>query len=182
MKFLNKPAKGKMGALALVFLWIILWNILYQASEIYGIMEKLPCEIISWAFFISVTIFFMQEELTMGERFLHTLVGGAVGLLCAAGFVLMYSKLAAGLPRLAAISIPLALAIGGLLFLNPICPMVFNNVGFCYFIISLIDAKNAVAELPELLISLALGSVILNLGCIALLKLYGKAMKKKAAK
>ena len=57
----------------------------------------------------------------------------------------------------------------------------FNNVGFCYFIISLINAKAAVEKLPVYLLSLLLGSIFLNLGCSGLLALYKKAMMKKAA-
>ena len=83
LKFFAKPPKGKMKGLLIVFAWIILWNFIYQA--VHGAWHDMP--IANWAFFISVTIFFMQEELTYKARFWHTLIGGAVGLLLAAGLV-----------------------------------------------------------------------------------------------
>ena len=168
LKFFAKPPKGKMKGLLIVFAWIILWNFIYQA--VHGAWHDMP--IANWAFFISVTIFFMQEELTYKARFWHTLIGGAVGLLLAAGLVTVDVLLVKnGVPHLAAV----------LILLNPYLPVFFNNVGFCYFIISLINAKAAVERLPVYLLSLLLGSIFLNLGCSGLLALYKKAMMKKAA-
>ena len=83
LKFFSKPPKGKMKGLLIVFAWIILWNLIYQI--VHGAWHEMP--IANWAFFISVTIFFMQEELTYKARFVHTLIGGAVGLLLAAGVI-----------------------------------------------------------------------------------------------
>ncbi len=179
LKFLSKPPKGKMKGLLIVFAWIILWNIIYQV--IHGAWHDMP--IANWAFFISVTIFFMQEELTYKARFVHTLVGGAVGLLLAAGLVAVYAALAkSGVSPLAAISVPLVVCIAALILLNPYLPVVFNNVGFCYFIVALIDAESAITKLPVYLLSLLLGSLILNLGCSGLLSLYQKIAMKKAVK
>lgn len=178
LKFFAKPAKGKMKGLLIVFAWIMLWNLIYQA--VHGAWHELP--IANWAFFISVTIFFMQEELTYKARFWHTLIGGAVGLLLAAGLVgvnVLLTK--SGVPSLVSIMIPLTVCIAALILLNPYLPVFFNNVGFCYFIISLIDAKSSIEKLPIYLLSLLLGSICLNLGCSGLLALYQKAMKKKAA-
>ena len=179
LKFLSKPPKGKMKGLLIVFAWIILWNVIYQV--IHGAWHDMP--IANWAFFISVTIFFMQEELTYKARFVHTLVGGAVGLLLAAGLVAVYAALAkSGVSPLAAISVPLVVCIAALILLNPYLPVVFNNVGFCYFIVALIDAESAITKLPVYLLSLLLGSLILNLGCSGLLSLYQKIAMKKAVK
>lgn len=177
LKFISKPKKGKMKGLLIVFVWIILWNFIFQA--VHGAWHEMP--IASWAFFISVTIFFMQEELSYKARFWHTLIGGAVGLLLAAGLIIVYAALAkGGVPALASIMIPLAICVGALILLNPYLPVFFNNVGFCYFIIALIDAETAVEKLPIYLLSLLLGSICLNLGCSGLLALYQKAMIKKA--
>lgn len=168
-----------MKGLLIVFAWIILWNIIYHV--IHGAWHDMP--IANWAFFISVTIFFMQEELTYKARFVHTLVGGAVGLLLAAGLVAVYAALAkSGVSPLAAISVPLVVCIAALILLKPYLPVVFNNVGFCYFIVALIDAESAITKLPVYLLSLLLGSLILNLGCSGLLSLYQKIAMKKAVK
>ncbi len=178
LKFFAKPTKGKMKGLLIVFAWIFLWNFIYQA--VHGVWHEMP--IANWAFFISVTIFFMQEELSYKARFWHTLIGGSVGLLLAAGLVAVYALLAkSGVSALVSIMLPLAVSVAALILLNPYLPVFFNNVGFCYFIIALIDAESAIAKLPIYLLSLLLGSICLNLGCSGLLALYQKAMIKKAA-
>ena len=178
-KLLHKPPKGKMTGLLIVFAWIILWNIIYQAC--HDILTSGSIQVVNWSFFISVTIFFMQEELSYKDRFLHTLFGGAVGLLVAAGVVKgCVALMGAGLSHFAAISILLVISIGALILLHPYLPMFFNNVGFCYFIISLINSKETISMLPSNLLSLLLGSIILNLGCSALLTLYINNKKKKA--
>ncbi len=178
LTFFAKPAKGKMTTLFVVFLWVILWNIIYQI--IHPHLHDSPLTIENWAFFISVTIFFMQEELTPKQRFWHTLIGGAMGLLIAAGVVLGCKQLMAlGLSHTLAICILLIIAIGMLILLNPYMPMFFNNVGFCYFIVSLIDSSTTVAKLPSHLFSLLLCSICLNLGVIGILRLLKKAKAKK---
>lgn len=180
LRFLNKPKKNKILGLLIVFAWIIVWNVIYQLLHAKELTHFGGLEIVNWAFFISVTIFFMQEELSYKERFWTTLLGGAVGLLIAAGVVKGAALLmGAGLSHFAAISLLLIVAIGLLILLQPVMPYLFNNVGFCYFIVSLINSKEAVANLPSNLFSLLLGSLILNLGCSLLLGLYKKAMMKK---
>lgn len=177
--FFAKPSKGKMGALLIVFVWIAIWNVIYQAT--HGILEESGIHIINWSFFAAVTLFFMQEELTYKQRFWHTLIGGITGLLLAAGIVLCYSALAkAGLPQLAAVSIPLVVAIGILILAHPYLPVIFNNVGFIYLIVAFIQKETIVQELPWNILSLVLGSLILNLCCSAFIGIYTKQMKKKA--
>lgn len=177
IKFFSKPPKGKMKALLIVLAWILLWNTVFQI--VHGAWHEMP--IVSWAFFITITIFFMQEELTYKARFWYTLVGGAVGLLLAAALVVVFTLLLkSGASTLVSTLVPLFIFVAMLILLNPYLPMFFNNVGFCYFIIALIDAETAVSNLPKYLLSLLLGSLILNLGCSGLLALYTKAMTKKA--
>lgn len=176
---LHKPAKGKMGALIIVFLWIALWNVIYQA--LHGVLEENGIHIINWSFFAAVTLFFMQEELTYKQRFFHTLIGGAVGLLLAAGIILCYGMLTQmGIEKLIAISIPLVAAIGILILAHPYLPMIFNNVGFIYLIVAFIEKETLVENLHWNILSLVLGSLILNLPCLAFIGVYMKQMKKKA--
>lgn len=176
IKFFSKPPKGKMKALLIVLAWILLWNTVFQI--VHGAWHEMP--IVSWAFFITITIFFMQEELTYKARFWYTLVGGAVGLLLAAALVVVFTLLLkSGASTLVSTLVPLFIFVAMLILLNPYLPMFFNNVGFCYFIIALIDAETAVSNLPKYLLSLLLGSLILNLGCSGLLALYTKAVSKK---
>ncbi len=178
IKLLHKPAKGKMGALVIVFIWIAIWNVIYQA--LHGLWAESEIQIVNWAFFVTVTLFFMQEELTYKQRFWHTLVGGAVGLGIAAviGKVCV-SMMTGGMSYLVSISIPLVIGIGLLILLNPYFPMIFNNVGFVYLIIAFIQSDKLEALLPSYLISLLLGSIILNLGCSLLINTYTKVLTKK---
>ena len=181
LQFFNKPKKAKLMGLLLVFCWIILWNVIYQLLHAKGWTHIGGLEIVNWSFFISVTIFFMQEELSYKERFLTTLLGGAVGLLIAAGVVKgTVLLMGAGASHALGVSVMLIIAIAALILLQPVLPYLFNNVGFCYFIISLISSKETIANLPSNLFSLLLGSLILNLGCSLILNLYKKAMMKKA--
>lgn len=179
LTFFTKPPKGKMTTLFVVFLWIMLWNVIFQL--VHPLMHDWTLSVQNWAFFISVTIFFMQEELTPKQRFWHTLIGGTVGLLLAAGLLTGVGFLEKiGLTGIPAICIMLAVAIAMLILLHPYMPMFFNNVGFCYFIISLIDPTKTIKMLPSNLFSLVLGSICLNLGVIGVLTLLKKAKAKKA--
>lgn len=176
-KLFHKPAKGHMPILVIVFVWIALWNVIFQV--VHNAWHELP--IVNWAFFISVTIFFMQEELTNKQRFWHTLVGGTVGLLLAAGIsVAAAALIGAGMSSAVGVSIPLVIVIAMLILLHPYMPMFFNNVGFCYLVIAFVQADVLIEQLPNYLLSLLLGSIILNLGCIGLLTLYAKMKQKKA--
>ena len=180
LTFFSKPPKGKMTTLFVVFLWIVLWNIIYQL--IHPHLHDSPLMIENWAFFISVTIFFMQEELTAKQRFWHTLIGGAVGLLLAAGVVLGCKQLMAlGLSHTLSICILLIAAIAMLILLHPYMPVFFNNVGFCYFIVSFVDSSKTVEKLPDHLISLLLGSIFLNLGVIGILHILKTVKTKKSS-
>lgn len=185
IKFFSKPPKGKMAALALVFLWIALWNVIYQVLHGAGLLHfhigSLELEVVNWAFFSVVTLFFMQEELTYKERFLHTLVGGTVGCLLAAGIGFAVTLLMKnGVGYAAAVSIPLVTVIAMLILLNPYMPVVFNNVGFIALIFSFVESDKVVSSLPSYILSIFLGSVILNLGCTVLINQYTKIATKKA--
>ena len=178
IKLLHKPPKGKMGGLAFVFVWIAIWNIIYQL--LHGIWHDWNIQVVNWAFFASVTLFFMQEELTYKKRFWHTLIGGSVGLLLAASVSICCKWLVSlGLDHTTAVAIPLLVAVAVLILANPYLPCVFNNVGFIYFIVSFIQTDKIIVNLPSHLVSLLLGSLILNLGCAVLLNAYKKQLKKK---
>ncbi|MBR6531515.1 MAG: hypothetical protein IKT61_03345 [Clostridia bacterium] len=180
-KLIHKPKKGKMGGLLIVFLWIALWNVIYQL--VHGIWHDWDIQIVNWAFFASVTLFFMQEELSYKNRFWYTLVGGSVGLLLAVGVIFSSKYLTGfGLDHTVAVCIPLLVCVAILILANPYLPMIFNNVGFIYFIVSFIQTDKAIPNLPSHLVSLLVGSVVLNLGCTVLLNIYKKNLAKKMSK
>ena len=174
---LHKPKKGKMGGLLIVFVWIVIWNVAYQL--LHGIWHDWSIQIVNWAFFASVTLFFMQEELTYKNRFLYTLIGGNVGLLLAAGVIVSSKYLSGfGLNHTLAVTIPLLICVAVLILANPYLPMIFNNVGFIYFIVSFVKTDEVITKLPSHMLSLLLGSIILNLGCAVLLNIYKKKLIK----
>lgn len=190
IKFFQKPAKGFLPILWLIIGWVVLWNVIYQIlahvvrSDGTTLVQFGSIKIVAWAFFITITIFFMQEELSNKDRFLTTLFGGAVGILLGWGVVSGTTALAAaGVTPVLALCIFLAIAITMLIMLPPYMPYLFNNVGFCYFIIYFVfteitEEVEAISVIPSLLISLALGSIIMNLGCMLLLRIYENCRRK----
>ena len=72
-KLLHKPTKTKMQVLSLVFVWIAIWNVVYQYLHGAGLLHfeigNLHLGVENWAFFAAVTLFFMQEELSYKDRF-----------------------------------------------------------------------------------------------------------------
>ncbi len=186
-KILHKPTKTKMQVLTLVFIWIAVWNVIYQflhgAHLLHFEIGSLSLGVENWAFFAAVTLFFMQEELTYKDRFWHTLVGGTVGLLLAAAVVASVGVLMGfGLSHAAAASIPLVIVVGILILAHPWLPMIFNNVGFIYLIVAFVKSDVMLQNLPSYIFSLMLGSVVLNLGCSFIITKYTAYAQKKAAK
>lgn len=185
IRFFSKPPKGKLKALTLVFIWIALWNIIYQVLHGAGLLHyaigNIELEIVNWAFFSVVTLFFMQEELTYKERFWHTLIGGSVGCLLAAGTGIVVKLLVKnGIGHTAAVSIPLVITIAILILAHPYLPILFNNVGFICLIFAFVESDKIVTNLPSYLLSIFAGSVILNLGCSVIINQYTKYARKKA--
>ena len=76
---------------------------------------------------------------------------------------------------------PLLACVAVLILANPYLPMVFNNVGFIYFIVSFVKTDEVITKLPSHMLSLLLGSVILNIGCSVLLNAYKKKLSKNSA-
>ena len=187
IKIFQKPAKGLLPILWLITGWVVLWNVIYQILSANGLVQFGSIKIVAWAFFITITVFFMQEELSNKDRFFTTMFGGAVGVLLGAGVIEGTKLLAgAGLNATFALCIFLAIAIAMLIMLPPYMPYFFNNVGFCYFIIYFVFTEISEEELaeisvvPSLLVSLVLGSIIMNLGCMLVLKIYENCKKKSA--
>lgn len=53
--------------------------------------------------------------------------------------------------------------------LNAYIPMVFNNIGFAYFVFALVDAAGAYAHLVSYVITAVAGNVIVNGGCVLII-------------
>lgn len=183
----HKPTKAKLHVLLIVFAWIGIWNVIYQYLHAAGALHfeigSLSLGVENWAFFVAVTLFFMLEELPLKDRFWHTLCGGIVGLLLAAGIVLTVPFLMGkGLDHATAVSIPLVIVVAALILLHAYIPLFFNNVGFIYLIVAFIQADVMVEKLPSYIFSVIVASLILNLGSIVLINKYTAYAQKKAAK
>lgn len=186
-KLIQKPTKTKMQVLSLVFIWIAIWNVVYQYLHGAGLLHfeigSLSLGVENWAFFAAVTLFFMQEELTYKDRFWHTLCGGTVGLLLAGGVVAtVHLLMGKGLDHATAASIPLVIVVAALILLHPVIPLFFNNVGFIYLIVAFVKSDVMLENLPTYIFSLLLGSLVLNLGCSVIITSFMKGVQKKAAK
>lgn len=186
-KLLHKPTKTKMQVLSLVFVWIAVWNVIYQYLHGAGLLHfelgNLSLGVENWAFFAAVTLFFMQEELSYKDRFWHTLCGGTVGLLLAGGVVAtVHFLIGKGLDHATAASIPLVAVVGALILLHPYIPLFFNNVGFIYLIVAFVKSDVMLENLPTYIFSLILGSLILNIGCSVIINKFTAYAQKKAAK
>ena len=184
-KLLHKPTKTKMQVLSLVFVWIAIWNVIYQYLHGAGFLHfeigGISLAVENWAFFAAVTLFFMQEELSYKDRFWHTLCGGTVGLLLAGGVVAtVHLLMGKGLDHATAASIPLVIVVGALILLHPYIPLFFNNVGFIYLIVAFVKSDVMLENLPTYIFSLVLGSIILNLGCSVIITTFTKHAQKKA--
>lgn len=185
-KLIQKPTKTKMQVLSLVFIWIAIWNVVYQYLHGAGLLHfeigSLSLGVENWAFFAAVTLFFMQEELTYKDRFWHTLCGGTVGLLLAGGVVAtVHLLMGKGLDHATAASIPLVIVVAALILLHPVIPLFFNNVGFIYLIVAFVKSDVMLENLPTYIFSLLLGSLILNLGCSVIITGFMKRVQKKVA-
>lgn len=184
---IHKPTKTKMQILFLVFVWIAVWNVVYQylhsAHLLHFEIGGLSLGVENWAFFAAVTLFFMQEELSYKERFWHTICGGTVGLLLAGGVVATVGFLMGkGLDHATAASIPLVIVIAALILLHPYIPLFFNNVGFIYLIVAFVKSDVMLTNLPTYIFSLLLGSLILNLGCSVIITKFTQFVQKKTEK
>ena len=187
IKVFQKLVKGFLPILWLITGWVVLWNVIYQILAANGLVQFGSIKIVTWAFFLTITVFFMQEELSNKDRFFTTLFGGAVGILLGWGVISGTKALAGtGLNPTFALCIFLAIAITMLIMLHPFMPYFFNNVGFCYFVIYFVfmeipeEELAEISVIPSLLISLALGSIIMNLGCMLLLRIYKNCRKNSA--
>jgi hypothetical protein len=185
-KLLHKPTKTKMQVLSLVFIWIAIWNVIYQYLHGAGLLHfeigGISLAVENWAFFAAVTLFFMQEELSYKDRFWHTLCGGTVGLLLAGGVAAtVHLLMGKGLDHATAASIPLVIVVGALILLHPYIPLFFNNVGFIYLIVSVIDTKAFCADFTTILVSFFVGGAIYVGGAIGIVHFLKYRAKKKLA-
>lgn len=164
-----------------IIVWIALWNAL--ALALHDQLAGLPFR--GWAFFISVTFHYFLGEGDWKNRMASVFFGGTVGIL----FTLMLAVVAtwletAGLGHVISVMIPLCVVLIVLILGKPYCPIVFNSVGFSYFVITTMPGviDTIVADTIPYIISIGLGCIILGGGCELMTKLIANYYTKKAAK
>ena len=164
MKLIEKSVpKTTLYAKLLILGWIILCNlfVLMLAKP----LEKLGVS--SWAIFLVNILFFLAEDVPPKKRLVMAGFGVVTGLAAAAGMSTAVGALeAAGLPGPAAAILPLSVVLAVIIIGNAYMPLVFNNIGFAYFCVSMIRPERAVSDaLPNIIAGLA-GNLFLNISCL----------------
>ena len=156
---LNKVSKNVLIIQLFVFLWIVLCNLLVQSFHLP--LEKIGY--VNWSFFLANILFFILEEPDYKERFLKVLFGSLVGLISAYILAIVYTILAEnGVNQVVSIMIPLTLVLFLIINLHPILPRFFNNIGFAYFLIALINPTAAYGHIVGYVSSVVAGNIIVN--------------------
>jgi hypothetical protein len=157
--FSEKVPKNVMIIQFFVFLWIVLCNLIIQSF----LQPLEDIGYINWSFFLANILFFLIEEPNYKDRFLKVLFGSLVGLLSAYFLAIIYTILEkSGMNPIVSIMIPLTIVLFLIINLHPIYPMVFNNIGFAYFVIALINAAAAYSKISDYIISAVAGNIIVN--------------------
>lgn len=71
--------------------------------------------------------------------------------------------------------IPLAIVLFVIIVLNSISPVFFNNTCFAYFTCALINVESFMINFAEIIVVYLVGSVVVNIGCVVLLKKIERA-------
>lgn len=155
----EKISREKMVIQFCVFLWIVLCNLIVQAF-----MEPLhEIGYTNWSFFLANVLFFLLEDPSYKDRFLKVLFGSMVGLIGAYLLAMIYTILAEnGVSHLFSVMIPLTIVLFLIINLHPIFPKIFNNIGFAFFTIALIDAAGAYSHITGYIVSALAGNLIVN--------------------
>ena len=163
---MDKELKEKLKVNTVVFLWILLCNLLVQL--LLPSLSNLG--FYNWAFFLINILFFLVTEGEYRERFISVILGSAIGIFAAGMMDFIMTKLILwGTPDLWSIMIPLAFCLAVIIILHPVLPRIFNNCGFAYFLVSLIDAEAAFDNMPEYMASALAGHLIVNTGTVAII-------------
>jgi hypothetical protein len=156
---MKKVTKNQMIIQFCVFLWIVLCNLVVQSF-----LQPLgKIGFANWSFFLANILFFLMEEPSYKDRFLKVLYGSLVGLISAYLLVMVFTVLAkSGVNPTVSVMIPLTVVLFMIINLHPIFPKVFNNIGFAYFTIALIDAATAYSNITGYVVSAVAGNIIAN--------------------
>lgn len=183
-----KATKQQMILQVVVCIWIILCNLTVNLLD-------LPAKGIhyaNWAFFMINILFFLVGEPDMKKRYIQVLVGSLMGILLA-GFTtlilaLLWSEQGMGgtLSFVPSLMVPLASSLAILIILHPVCPTLFNNCGFVYYLVALTIMENEVwggnplSNIPAYAFSAIAGHIIVNGGSLLIIGALTKYFAQKA--
>lgn len=99
----------------------------------------------TWHGYFLVLLFFLGK-CEKKKELLDVFLGGAVGIFWALGCSELTNLLAGALPFAAALGITLIVGIFVLAALNDVCPLVFNNFSFVYYLIGALFTPQQTVE------------------------------------
>jgi len=147
------------GFRILLLIWILVINLVLQLVHIeFG-----------WVVFISNIMFFTMSG-DIKNRLISVELGGTVGLILAFCTMSSIIKFVPSFGQIGSVMIPLAIVLFVIIVLNPISPAFFNNTCFAYFTCALINTESFMHNFTEIILVYLVGSVVVNIGCIALIK------------
>ena len=159
MKLFVKPPVMVLKIKCVIFVWIILCNLIVQLFH----HELEHFGIAAWNIFLVNIMFFLMEEDSYKVRWIKCFCGIVVGLTGAWALCMIKVKLvSAGLPDVTATMIPLAAMLFLVIIGNSFIPYVFNNVGFGYFTVGLINPQLTCQHLGTYMLGGILGNLIIN--------------------
>lgn len=166
----QNPKIAKLIHLAYIFVWVIIVTL---TGHFLGIHY-------SWVYSLTVPLFFLMEG-TEKEKVLSIFCGGAAGMILT---YVMCMGIRATTPYLGGLwsyVICVTIAIGVLMLMMPFAPYFFNNVGFVYLIVAVIDTKEFCADFVPLLIGFFVGGAIYIGGIFVIMNFLRAHAKKKVA-
>lgn len=168
MKSPKNPRIAKLIHLSYIFVWVIAVTF---AGHFLGIHS-------TWVYSLTVPLFFLIEG-TEKEKVLSIFCGGATGMILTYIMCMGIKAITPYLGSLWSYLICVTIAIGILMLLMPFARYFFNNVGFIYLIVSVMDTKTFCADFVTLLISFFVGGAIYVGGAIAIVHILRYRAKKK---
>lgn len=168
--------KKKVKINAVVFLWILFCNSVVQIF----FMQLSGIGFSTWAFFLINVLFFLMNDVDYKERFIRALIGSIVGLLAAGFMTFATEKLSvAGVTGVISIMMPLTVCLAVIIILHPIFPRLFNNCGFAYFVVALINSETAFVNMIPYMVSTVAGHLIVNTGTVAIIIIMSRCINKE---
>jgi hypothetical protein len=166
----KNPRIAKLIHLSYIFLWVIAVTF---AGHFLGIHS-------TWVYSLTVPLFFLIEG-TEKDKVLSIFCGGATGMILTYVMCLGIKATAPYLGELWSYLLCVTVAIGILMLMMPFAHYFFNNVGFIYLIVSVIDTKAFCADFATILVSFFVGGAIYVGGAIGIVHFLKYRAKKKLA-